>query len=392
MSDDFNENDVATDTGEAQASEVPEIPQAILDKYDEIFGGKDASVNAELGDTAANGAASTEPVKSTAEIEASKAANRQSKRQAAKEQQDELVEEGLESEDAAVQDKPETKEAPVAKTAEAPAEKKEAVDKSKVELDSSLRFAANELGWADDKIDKLLAADPVLAMETFNALATTYTNLSRQFLNNPAPLVAPGTPGHVEQPAQQVVPTPNLDKLYADLHTFAETNGEDLVEKFLKPLQAEIITPLKALLAENAVTKQRVAEQEIRQSFDTVTGKFSQFYGTDGKRTAEEQQTVARLAQVADQIRTGARVQGREMSVKDALNQAHMIVTADKRDAIVRSAITEQVQRRTKTTTAKPTQRRTPGAGVQKSHVAAAEAIERFYAERGISAGDDDLE
>jgi hypothetical protein len=364
---------------EAPASEVPEIPdaamQAITEKIDEVFSKGDNDIAGQL---------STEKE----EVPAREVARRQSVQ---KEQAEELDEEGLTgADDPEGHGKPEEtpKEGEDAEEGE-PADDKDGQTAEAPTLDPNLRFVAQQFGWSDEKIDKLLKADPELAQDTFTNLSDAYTNLSRQMLPQGDSQGLPGTqPGSMT--AQQQATTSPLDTLLSDkaLAQFAEANGEEIVEKFLKPFAQER-QALKAELSEMKayveVQQRRAVATEATTVLEKLSGQFADLYGKDTLQLSDPQkQARTNLAGIADQLRAGAKSQGRELSVSEALNRAHLIVSAGHRQQAVRKQVTEQVQRRSKQISAKPTQRRNPTTAGGRSDAAAIEAYNRKAAELGL--------
>lgn len=317
------------------------------------------------------------------------AANRQ-------QQKDELVEEGLSDENGnepTLEATDENKEPEAG--VEAPAEDA-AVETA--ELDPNLRFVAQFYGWDDARIDKLFAADPELATGTFEQLLNAFQAMSRQQgvgtlppnaqqqrTQNPGPMVAqPNTQGS------------QLEALFANPKAFADANGEQLGQ-LLVGLQKEVYSPLQTALkqvaqiqAEYMVQKQQAVAAEATSATAGLAQKFPDVYGTDtGKLNLFQQQARQNLFTVADQMRAGAYQQGREMTVSDALNRAHLIVTAGKQQQQARQAVRSQVQQRSRKITARPTQRTNPrGVGVAQGNEAAASAYATRAAELGVSIGD----
>jgi hypothetical protein len=381
-----NKNDVTpAETNDSTPTTESTVPDAVNAAFDDVFSNLSADDLAEIGE--AGGAdEQTETPPMSADQQA-RAKNRRNL--AAKEQQDELEEEGLVSADdpdgtgtAAKSDeeKPGEQADDAAKKAAAAAAQE--ADK----VDPALRLAANEMGWTDEKINRLYKADPELAMETLNTLADTYTNLSRQYLTIPGSQQAAGTQQNAtEQPAQQQAPTSQLDKFYSQIEAFAETNGEDLAN-FAKALKKELIEPVREILASNKAKQEELYATEARTTVTALGDKFPQFYGgVEGKALTDvEKNNRAYLGQVADQLRAGAKAQGRDMSIKDAITRAHLVVTAQYRDQIVRKQISGQVQTRQQQITAKPTQRRDPKLTNGRSVANATEAVARKMAELGI--------
>lgn len=389
--DDFNENDQVDLSSDGNAaSEVPSLSEgeqnieAALDKY---FGAADDSDLAEAGVTPEEVAKEAATVRS----------NIQKRKAREAEQRQELREEGLEGEDELDDESVvngEEDEVPAIQDNDEATEGKEDEDATEGDvkanaLDPALRyFAATELRWSDDKIDKLIAADPELAASTIQSFSDAYTNLSRQYLAAPSQ-VAPGTEAAKETPAQPASPTSNLDKIYANLNEFAEANGEELAE-FMKALKTELIDPWRKEQAKIQARDEELSKTEARTTFGTLSTKFASLYGEQGKpRSPEQQKAVTELAEVADQLRAGAKQRGQELSISDAINRAHLLVSHNHRESAVRNSIKEQVQKRAKGMVAKPTYRRNPVTASGKSREAAGEALTRKAAELGIGGFDE---
>lgn len=385
MGDEFNENDLVDLNSEVEsASEVPDISDdAIQSALDKFYGKASDNDLEEAGVDPDEAAKERELVKrNIARRKASEAEQRQELREEGLEGEDELDEESIvngEEEVPALKDKQEADGEEV----EEKQPTQEAVATPK--LDPALRyFAASTLGWTDERIDKLVKADPELAAETISNLAASYTNLSRQLLTAPQ---QPAGTQQEQQPAQS--PTSKLDQIYADLNAFAEANGEELTE-FIKALKSELIDPWRAEQAKIEVQKQELNKSEARQTFGKLSTEFAGLYGKQGEaRTPEQQKAVADLGEVADQLRAGAKLRGQEMTIADAINRAHLLVSHNYREQAVRKAIKEQVQKRAKGLTAKPTMRQRPAPASGKSKEAAAEALTRKAAELGIAGFDE---
>lgn len=350
------------------------IPQVVVDKFDEIFSpGKLAGeTSADAG--VANEKKVAEPTLSPREVARRAAAK--------KEQAEELDEEGITGVDNPDGDAPETTETPAEEAVESEEGNEPAAEEAAVEpLDPNLRFAAQQFGWSDEKIDRLHKADPEMATETFGNLLEAYTNLSRQYV---APQPAAATQ---PQTAQQASVESQLDKLYRDLASFSEENGNSLVERFLKPLKEEVIEPFRQMQAVLAVQQQQAIAAEATTTIDALADKFGEVYGKDDiKLTLPQRQAREQLVSIADRIRAGAQAQGVKLSVRNALNQAHLIVTSERRVEEGRQQVKAQVQKRARAITAKPTQRSRPMSTAAKQNEAAAlEAYSKRAEELGLA-------
>lgn len=347
--------------GNSSTEPVAEASPELISHIEEVFSRDDGN-SAE--DTTAADVAAERPA-----VSAKETARRAS---VAQEEKDELEQEGVLEDGETVEPEAEVE---TGEDVAIPAE--EAAVESAV--DPNHRFAAQQFGWTDEQIDSFAKANPELAASTFTNLLGAFTNLSRQAM----PATAQRLPQQ-QQTTQPQAPVSRLDTLYANLKNFAEENGDTMVEQLLKPLHEEVIIPFRQIQAELAVAKTQAVRSEVNTVVADLAKQFPTVYGSE-KTTLVQQQTRQQLYQMADQFRAGANLQGKEMSVSDALKRAHLVLTADQRIAEGRKQVVQQVQKRNKSITARPTQRRTPSAmGVSKGNDAAAEAYERRAHELGI--------
>jgi hypothetical protein len=371
---------------EPTPSELPEFTPEQQTNIDEAYAKfiEKAPAEIELGEKVAEPTKVEKPEVATDIAERRRLRNRQARL----EQQDELREEGLIAEegDEDGEVKPKVEAGKIEPKTEAA---KDAAEKpaTPADIDPTLRyFAEQELGWEKDKIDRLVKADPEIAAETIQKIADTYTNLSRQYAAGTQ--VAPGTQTPPPAQTEDAPLTPRLDKFYAAISDFTEANGTDLAE-FTEALKAELIDPVKEIFASNRVRERELNKDEAQSTFGKLSEQFADLYGKPGTvKTPEQAEAVRQLGEVADQLRTGAKQRGQKMSIKSALNQAHMQVSTPFREAIVRKTIKEQVHKREKAITARPSQRLVPATS-GKSDAAAEDAISKFAAERGLTGWDE---
>jgi hypothetical protein len=247
--------------------------------------------------------------------------------------------------------------------------------------------AAQLGGWKQQDIEDFIVSNPVLARVTFSNMAAGYNNLSLQYAQAARQGIAP------TQQLQQAAATTQaqmsaLDELLAKpekLKALADTAGEELMKNFIKPLLDE----RKAAVEDRqfiAGLRREALVREINTSIeDLAKGGFEGFYGKTAETTQQQHDNRFKVGQVADQIRAGAQMQGVNMSIKDALNRAHLIVTADQVKAQVRKEITATVKRRATQITARPTTRATSsGQSGNRGDMAAIAAVEAFMSERGM--------
>lgn len=378
MGTDYSSDDTADSSGSTGSAgfDTAALASKLEGQFNEAFDGvTDAQVEA---DAAAN--PEPEPTKPSAQFIRRKEVNKT-------QQAEELEQEGLVSPDEpdGVEDPgstPETTEQAEGEATETPAG--ETAEAEASSIDPFHKWAAQQSGWTPEQISRLEKADPELAAQTFAGVANAYTALSRQAINQ----VVPGTAGNSPEiaAAQASNPTPKLDKIVAGLTEFAEANGEDLAG-LVRALNEELITPYKASLARQQVVEQKAQAAEANNTFAAVSKEFPDFYGK-GNPNPVQQDRIQTLARLADQIRSGAKQQGREVSIADCVKQAHAVLTTDLRVANARKQVASQVQKRSKTISARPTQRTLPARSGPPSVAKAIAAFELKAAELGVSEND----
>lgn len=341
-----------------------------------------------------------------AEAAASEKMNEIFGRNDARNQADELEEEGLEGPDNPDGDaKPEAKEEEKDGTTEPPDEEeekpvveeddaeKQAKDERQKLLDAfdpNLVRVAKELGgWKQVDIDEFIATNPVLARVTFSNMAAGYNALSLQYAQASRSGVA--HPALAQQPPQAVATQQSmsaLDELLAKperLAALSEIAGKELTDAFIKPMLDE----RKQMVEDRAFIaglRRDAVIREINDSFTQIAKDgFEEFYGKNGEVTKDQNDNRFRVGQLADQVRAGAQMQGVNMSINEALRRAHLIVTADQTKQQARREVVQQVKKRSTQITARPTARKATAKSdsTSKSDAQALAVVEKFWDEMG---------
>jgi hypothetical protein len=372
-------------------------------EFTEVNGGSEAAGAAELdraAETPVEPAAKETPDQKAETAVAGKMAEILARNEA-RNQKDELEQDGLEGVDNPDGDSPEKPEPKEGEEEEIPAAEKEepgetpaaeptpeeTARKEALEaFDPNLKQVARELaGWKQQDIDDFIVSNPVLARVTFGNMAAGYNNLSLQYAQAArGGQVAP--PRQAQQAAATTQATQSaLDELLAKpekLKALGDIAGEELMNGFIKPMlevhkqQAEDRQFLAGLRREALI-------REINTSMEDI-GKngFEDFYGKAGETTQDQHNNRFKVSQVADQIRAGAQLQGVAMTIKEALQRAHLIVTADQVKAQARKEVQKQVVKRSTQITARTTAR-TKVAPAPKTDDAAMAAVEQWFSDRG---------
>ena len=263
-------------------------------------------------------------------------------------------------------------------------------------VDSRLVNAAKRRGWSEDRIQRLIKADEELAIDTFDQLLQDANNLSQEYatlgrhVQQSNGQVPPQQAGQADQqgqqPPQQQVPygqgqqpiqpgqqpqaNPSGQQQGGLLPKFSfqgeQTKGldEGFVQIVLTPIQEHMDRIGQVL--NNVVAghdrfiqerQNEVLYQQIDSYFDGLGDGYQDLYGK-GARSELNQQAMEsrrRVVREADAIRYGAMAQGRNVSVAEALEMAHSLVSTPHRDQAARRKITNGLQQRQAQVTVRPT-------------------------------------
>ena len=389
-----NETGQAAEAPDATATAVAEPTQGTGDsevtpelqsKFDQVFGGSDGESPTRTADPHAD----TEEAESLASLDGSTWEDTGSENSDLIGDTDEPAEDGAGEAEA--------------DTGEGTADDSEVgEDAGEATLDDTLRHAAKRTGWSDEEIEGFYEQNPELALKTFERMRDSSNELTRQFaelgqarkgLKDGDGGQAPGDAqasddGDGEKPDPHTVTAGDLlANAFGDrLDTVRSEYGEDFYEEILTPLAEAIAAPLAE--AYGFVSEQREAalNREVDQFFNGLPESRRELYGQGAKVSGEEHVKARQeVAELADQIRAGAAVQGLDLSVTDALERADALYAQDHIRSSERKKLTDQVARRSGRRTQRPTQRRrTRGAGAERSTEAAMEAYETRAAELGL--------
>lgn len=234
-------------------------------------------------------------------------------------------------------------------------------------LPAYLRHAAKRAGWEDEQIEGLYKEKPELALQTFERLHSSFTEMGAQF-RQIGQMVAmqqqhgQTPPGAQPQPAQHHQGNGLDDYLKgrygADkLAGFNERFGEGFVDDILKPL-AE---PVYQVEQQYRQQEQAAIGQEVSTFFKGLNAEYAELYGNGDMTKLSDGQRVARqeVYQAADWIRSGAEMSGVQLSVSDALEYAVAQHSAPHLALLERKRLTASLTKRSNQRTIRPTQRKT---------------------------------
>lgn len=271
-------------------------------------------------------------------------------------------------------------------------------------LSPVLRQAAMRAGWDDKSISELHKQNPQMAEETFNRLLKSYNDLSAEYgrlgqgvMTNtdgtPTQPFAqqfqqPQTPPQVpqQQPPQPVTSPQQQAGLLGQLYGQEQVTA--LSEKYGADFMSDVVQPLLAPVQQMMQFVEQQQTQAMADQVNTYFGGldegFHDLYGNKGEVTEDQFENKTHVAMMADQIRTGARKQGIELPVSECLGRANMMFAAEHLGKLERKKITQQVQKRSKQLTQRPSQRQVVRKTGERSDEAAADALSARAHELGL--------
>ena len=235
-------------------------------------------------------------------------------------------------------------------------------------LPDTLKRSLVAYGWDDAQIEHGLATSGV----DFIAMAATIHAKRNDEVARWAELgrkaqERDNSQATVIQPEVVAVPT-SLPLI--DLKKLEQKYGaadDDMLDEIVTPINATL-SALNSVLPElqrgvNAIHQTQVDEtiRQIHKFFDHADmDPYRKFYGgEDQDRSPEQLEQRKTVADKASEILAGARSLGREMSVEEALSNAHDVVASDFRENAVRKSIKRSVKKRAKGISQRPGRKKT---------------------------------
>lgn len=240
-------------------------------------------------------------------------------------------------------------------------------------LPAAYRRTAKARGWDDKEIDDFATANPDLALKTFERMHDSRTKEIQEWadLGRKARQTAPAAPAAPAVTAPAVSAASQTTPI--DTKAFAELYGvsEEAIQAIMGPIN-ERFAALEPLV-QRATAAQAQAEQTQRDSLVRIVQEFfvspeiapyKEAYGTDPTAlTAEQSRLRDKVVETADALLAGATMQGRELSVPDALALAHDSESSSFKEQIIRDQLRKDTTRREKGITLRPSAKGRKDAG-----------------------------
>lgn len=224
-------------------------------------------------------------------------------------------------------------------------------------------------GWTEDDVKAFFESDPERALTTLSSIYQTRNRASAQFAAiGRKHAEAKDEPQNVK-PTFQPVDVAKLKEHYGDdaapLIDMIEAQNRTLqqLSDQLPKEAPKARKPFESAVEESGVEQQIYTffETDKMKSYEKVYGKL-EFGQTWDDLTPGQRQHRWRVLEQADQIAGGAKLQGYEMSLAEALESAHLLVTQKYRDQVLIDGLKASVVKRAKGMTLKPSKgTRKPG-------------------------------
>ncbi len=242
------------------------------------------------------------------------------------------------------------------------AAKDAAGDEEEVSLPDAYSRAAVHQGWTPEEVKKFFEADPELAIKTLAKIHESTNKLSADFasLGRASREPADKTTDHMTATEANAAATAGDS---TELAAIKEEYGADSsVAKMFESMQEQLASSktVASTQQNEAVTEQldEATATLIDQFFSDPSMKsYEDFYG-EGKDAAKLTQGQIderwKVMDMADSIILGSKAQGRNVTVQEAMDMAHLSISEPVREQAVRNELKAKIVKRSMGLTLKP--------------------------------------
>ena len=258
-----------------------------------------------------------------------------------------------------------------------PTEKKPEPAAKASTVPAAYRRSLKSREWTDEEIDGFYTQNPEAALRTFEKIHESrkqelaqWAAIGRQHQAAAKPAGEAGAPAPKNDPIAALKPI--------DVKALAEKLGsdEESVRELVAPINA-VVESLKPLVQQAQAAAQIAAQQErdsLGKQVDSFfvgdeVKEYSEIYGGDRTSLSQDQINARlRVCQIADSLVAGAKVQGHEITIDEALALAHESVSGIHKEKVIRERIKKDLKQREKSISLKPTHRGdSPNQGAPKN-------------------------
>jgi hypothetical protein len=283
-------------------------------------------------------------------------------------------------------------------------------DDGETEVPNAYLRAAVHQGWKEEEVVELWKEDPEKAermlkanLTATNNLSTLWSQLGQQQMGVQTPPAVPvATPDNLAPKANTNYTGLDIDKLKG------QYDDDGLIDDVVKPLNDLLIkmnTKLESVetkqtqVSQSNSDKQKITDKEksdainlqITGFFDSLESKeLKTFYGTGSdwsKFEGGQAENRMKLLTQADQIKTGAAYQGKEITNEAAMNLANLILSSHLAEQKIISGIKNSLTKRESSMSLKPSGSRASSVSdskKDKSEKGLIKTIGSFMKQRGI--------
>jgi len=224
-------------------------------------------------------------------------------------------------------------------------------------LPSGHRRAALARGYTSEEVDHYLETKPDEAVARFEEIFDEWQKENSRWSDRGRQLHAAGQTAAKKDEDKSGKSSEALPHFDAE-GLIREHGNEDLINALVTPLNATIdrvnaaterISHSEDFLRDTEQNALTIATQDFLTSKEMES--FKDTYGTEIKDLTDEQvKNRMELFGEADILVAGAKDHGKDITVQDALERAHIIVSQGTRDEGIRQSIRASLKKRTKTT------------------------------------------
>lgn len=228
-------------------------------------------------------------------------------------------------------------------------------------LPSGHRRAALARGYTTEEVDQYLRTKPEEATVRFGEIFDDWQKQNSQWSDRGRQLAdierEASKKGTSSETATKVVPEATL--AHFDVEALVEEHGdsEELIKALVAPMNA-MVDRVNAATEKLSKSEDFLRTQEINALTDATRDFFKskemesskEVYGDKvGELTDEQMTSRMKLFEQADMLVTGAAAHGKDITIQDALERAHILTSQGTRDDAIRAELRKSLKKRTKT-------------------------------------------
>lgn len=285
-------------------------------------------------------------------------------------------------------------EAAAATTDDATASEAQTTDPNAPTLPDAYRRSLKAFGWTDDEINNDLGKLGQNFIDRAERLHLKRNEETQRWAEAGRASRQQGQTQQQQQTTQQATTVQALKPLNAD--ALKDHYGDTkLIDEIVTPVNAAIkqINDMLPMIQQSQTASKNAELQSLGRQIEGFFGAkemepYTQLYGkfSDTSKLSNEQiETRNKVLEMADTLVAGAKLQGHQMSIDEALQRAHDSLSSGYKKTAARQEIVKSLQSRNKGITMKPTGRKAPATAPKAGdrtalHRAVGEGLAKVFA------------